>query len=70
MFGFITLCTAAVLALAQAEGTCDVCGVRYEHIKDYSTPFEEGGAFPTCAYYKDAACCSAETVDACALPAC
>jgi hypothetical protein len=39
--------------------------VQYEHIKNYSTPFEETGTFPTCSYYKDAACCSADTVQQC-----
>eukprot|EP00892_Ulva_mutabilis_P010740 jgi/Ulvmu1/8038/UM004_0275.1 len=60
---------AAVLAVALglawpqvAWSTCDVCTVRYEHIKDFSTPFEEGKQYPTCKYYQDAACCSQETV--------
>lgn len=57
-----------LLCWGSVRGTCDVCGVRYDHIKDYSTPFEQHATFPTCAYYQDAACCTAETVDACGPP--
>ena len=57
-----------LLCWGGVRGTCDVCGVRYDHIKDYSTPFEQDATFPTCAYYQDAACCTAETVDACGPP--
>lgn len=60
---------AAALAAAwpqAARATCDVCTVRYDHIKDFSTPFEQGKQYPTCNYYKDAACCSHDTVTKCA----
>lgn len=60
---------AAALAAAWpqvAQATCDVCTVRYDHIKDFSTPFEEGKQYPTCNQYKDAACCSHEIVTECA----
>lgn len=60
----LTVMTLQLLLWDGVQATCDVCGVRYEHIKDYSTPFEQDGTFPTCSYYKDAACCTAETVDA------
>ena len=48
-----------------AWSKCDVCAVRYDHIKDFSTPFEEGMTHSTCKYYQDAACCSHDTVQQC-----
>lgn len=60
---------AAVIAAAWPQvhaETCDVCTVRNAHSKDFSTPFEAGKDYSTCKYYKDAACCSHETVQECA----
>jgi hypothetical protein len=52
----------AVASFSSVTAICDICGVRYEGIKDYSTPFESPTAFPTCNYYREAACCNATTV--------